>query len=134
MKLEKNHIPLCQADHWIWNMGMDVGVMRDRVFRSCSPMMPLQPGLGYRWSKEEGAKHVHSGDDKAKDAMGATLDQMDPGVPLEELVWTQSAHYFTLVTVSCLALHTEDQLSAGTPGQGKLGGPGQTLGITELFS
>lgn len=52
MKLEKNHFPLCQADHWIWNMGMDVGVMRDRVFRSCSPMMPLQPGLGYRWSWE----------------------------------------------------------------------------------
>lgn len=48
MKLEKNHIPLYQADHWIWNMGMDAGVVRDRVIWSCSPMMPLQPGPGYR--------------------------------------------------------------------------------------
>lgn len=64
----------------------------------CPSLLPLSE-KAWAWyppplTKEEGAKHVHSGDDKAKDAMGATLDQMDPGVPLEELVWTQSAHYF----------------------------------------
>lgn len=54
-------------------------------------------------TKEEGAKHVHSGDDKAEDAMGATLDQMDPGILLEELVWAQSARYFlrTYSTALC---------------------------------
>lgn len=26
--------------------------------------------------------------------MGTTLDQMDPGIPVEELVWAQSACYF----------------------------------------
>lgn len=55
-----------------------------------------KPGLGIPppLTEEEGAKHVRSGDDKAKDATGATLDQMDPGILSEELVWAQSARYF----------------------------------------
>lgn len=56
-------------------------------------------------TQKERAKHVHFGDDKTKDAMRATLDQMDPGVPLKELVWTQSARYF-LRTCST-ALYTQ---------------------------
>lgn len=38
-----------------------------------------------------------------------------------------------LDAVPSLALHAKDQLSAGPPGQGELGGPGQTLGVTELL-
>ena len=38
-----------------------------------------------------------------------------------------------LDTVPGLVLHAEDQLSAGPPGQGELGGAGQTPGVTELL-
>lgn len=42
-------------------------------------------------TEKKGAEHICSGDDEAEDATGAKLDQMDPGAPLEELVWAQSA-------------------------------------------
>ena len=29
VKLEKNHVPFFQADHWVWNMEMDARVLRD---------------------------------------------------------------------------------------------------------
>lgn len=69
------------------------------MLKECSHILyPLalalgKPGLGIPplLTKKERVKHVHSGDDKAKDATGTTLDQMDPGILLEELVWAQSA-------------------------------------------
>lgn len=41
------------------------------------------------------------------------------------------AHH--LDAVPSLALHSENQLPAGAPGQGELGSLGQTLGVTELL-
>lgn len=41
------------------------------------------------------------------------------------------AHH--LDAVPSLTLHSENQLPAGAPGQGELGGLGQTLGVTELL-
>lgn len=41
MKLEKNHITLCQADHWVWNTETDARVLRDRALQAWSPLMPL---------------------------------------------------------------------------------------------
>lgn len=52
-------------------------------------------------------------------------------IPSSQRLLPNWAH--PLGAVPSLALHAEDQLSAGGPGQGKLGGPGQTLGITEFF-
>lgn len=42
-------------------------------------------------TEEEGAQHGPCGDDKAKDAVGTTLDQVDPGAPLEGCVWAHCA-------------------------------------------
>ena len=48
MKLEENRVPLCQADHWVWNMGMGAGILGGRVLRACSPMTPLLLWAGHR--------------------------------------------------------------------------------------
>lgn len=40
VKLEKNHVPLHQADHWVWDLG-------HRLLQACSPMLPLQLGIGH---------------------------------------------------------------------------------------
>lgn len=45
-------------------------------------------------TKKEGAEHVCAGDDDAKEAVGATLDQVDPGATLGEPVWAQRACQF----------------------------------------
>lgn len=47
LKLEQDHIPFYQADHRVWNLGVDAGAIRLWV---CSPMPPLQLGAGHRWS------------------------------------------------------------------------------------
>lgn len=43
MKLEKDHIPLRQADHWVWDLA-------HRLLRACGPVVPLQLGAGHGWS------------------------------------------------------------------------------------
>lgn len=43
MKLEKDHVPLHQADHWVWDLG-------HRLLWACGPMVPLQLGAGHGWS------------------------------------------------------------------------------------
>lgn len=40
MKLEKDHIPLRQADHWVWDLV-------HRLLRTCGPVVPLQLGAGH---------------------------------------------------------------------------------------
>lgn len=43
VKLEKDHVPLHQADHWVWDLG-------HRLLQACSLTMPLQLGAGHGWS------------------------------------------------------------------------------------
>lgn len=40
MKLEKDHIPLRQADHWVWDLV-------HRLLRACGLVVPLQLGAGH---------------------------------------------------------------------------------------
>lgn len=44
MELEEDDIPFSQADHWIWNVGVSVG-----VFQVCGSIMPLQQGVDCRF-------------------------------------------------------------------------------------
>lgn len=53
---------------------------------------PLQTPPG-KLTEEEGIKCVPTGDDQAKEAAGATQDEMDPGTALEGRVWAQCACY-----------------------------------------
>ena len=48
-KLEKNHVPLYQADHRVWNLGMNIGVLGEWALWACSPMTSLELGAGHRW-------------------------------------------------------------------------------------
>lgn len=52
----------------------------------------LQSLLG-KLTEEEGIKCVPTGEDQAKEAMGAAQDEMDPGTALEGRVWAQCACY-----------------------------------------
>lgn len=52
----------------------------------------LQSLLG-KLTEEEGIKCVPTGEDQAKEAIGAAQDEMDPGTALEGRVWAQCACY-----------------------------------------
>ena len=52
VKLEKNHVPCCQADHWVWNVGVDAGILGGTVPWAWGPVLPLPPWAGHRWTWE----------------------------------------------------------------------------------
>lgn len=52
VKLEKNHVPCCQADHWVWNVGVDAGILGGTVPWAWGPRLPLPPWAGHRWTWE----------------------------------------------------------------------------------
>lgn len=53
VKLEKNHVPRCQADHWVWNVGEDAGILGGTVPWAWGPVLPLPPWAGHRWTWEK---------------------------------------------------------------------------------
>nr|XP_023477108.1 uncharacterized protein LOC111768538 [Equus caballus] len=83
---------------------------------------PTFSGRAWAWYHvltKEGAKHGHAGDDKAEDAVGATLDQMDPGAPLEGWVWAQSAGYFLRTRITASYARGEEEGQRGSQRWGR---------------